>query len=128
MSEEVDINQYVPGFDYEKLNKDQKTACDELLRLIAEKYQDIDFGHLRTTFKLEDKKYYDLKESEFAELLKRENIVLDPQGYVKTGLGADAIHYPIVAVCADIRKFDKVLNDYKKIIVDLVNNVGKDNK
>ena len=128
MSEKVDISQYVPGFDYERLTLEQKIAVDELIRLIAEKYQDIDFGHLRTTFKLEDKKYYDMKNSEFAELVQNQGIVLDTQGHVKIGLGSDAMHYPIVAVTSDIRNFDKVLTEYKKKIVDLVNNVSKNNK
>ena len=128
MSKDLEINQHIPGFDYEKLTVEQKQAVDELLRLIAERYEKIDFGHLRATFKLEEKKYYDLDESEFCTMVKKAGMIVDTQGYVKNGLGADAIHYPVISITSDVRNFEKVMNEYKKNIVDFVNsNDSKNN-
>tara|TARA_Y100001937_G_C7124906_1_gene334457 strand:- start:52 stop:432 length:381 start_codon:yes stop_codon:yes gene_type:complete len=125
MSEKIDINEFVPGFDYENLTDEQKAACDELIRLISEKYENIDWGHMRTVFKLEEKKYAQPEDFEIWQMLKDKGVTIDKMGWIKSGLGADQIHYPIISATADVRVFQELLDNYKKKLVDLIDGSNK---
>tara|TARA_B100000900_G_C20419781_1_gene650442 strand:+ start:421 stop:789 length:369 start_codon:yes stop_codon:yes gene_type:complete len=116
-----EIQDVLPGFDYEKLSQEQKEAVDEVFRVLSEKYSTLDLTPLRIKFKLEEKKYYDLEDSNFAKRCENNKIVLDTQGWIKEGLGEDAIHYPLVTMSGDIRQFEKLFNQYKEEIADLMN-------
>lgn len=116
-----EIQDVLPGFDYEKLSQEQKEAVDEVFRVLSEKYSTLDLTPLRIRFKLEEKKYYDIEDSDFAKRCKNNKIVLDTQGWIKTGLGDDAIHYPLITLSGDIRQFDELFNKYKEEVADLMN-------
>lgn len=115
-----EIQDILPGFDYEKLSQEQKEAVDEVFRVLSEKYSTLDLTPLRIRFKFEEKKYYDLEESDFFKRCKDNKIVVDTQGWRKEGLGEDAIHYPLVTMSGDIRQFEEIFNNYKKEIADLM--------
>ena len=98
---------------------------DELIRLISEKYENIDWGHMRTGFKLEEKKYAQPEDFEIWQMFKNKGITIDKMGYLKSGLGADQIHYPIISATADVRVFQELFDDYKKKLVDLIDGSNK---
>jgi hypothetical protein len=116
-----EIQDVLPGFDYEKLSQEQKEAVDEVFRVLSERHSTLDLTPLRIKFKLEEKKYYDLEDNNFAKRCRDNKIVLDTQGWIKEGLGEDAIHYPLVTMSGDIRQFDDMFNKYKEEIADLMN-------
>lgn len=116
-----EIKDILPGFNYEKLTEEQKLAVDEVFRVLSEKYSTLDLTPLRIKFKLEEKKYFDLDESNFAKRCKEKKIVINTQGYIKDGIGDDAIHYPLISLDGDIRQFDDLFNDYKKEVADMLN-------
>lgn len=109
-----EIKKYLPGFDYEKLTDEQKEAVNEVFRILAEKYRTLDLSSLRVQFKLEDKKYYNLKEDDLYKRLKKNNIVVDTQGHIREGMGQDTMHYPLVTINCDFRQLQKVFNEFKK--------------
>ncbi len=115
-----EIQDVLPGFDYERLSQEQKEAVDEVFRVLSEKHSTLDLTPLRIKFKLEEKKYYDLKDSNFCKRCKDNKIVVDTQGWIKEGLGEDAIHYPLVTMSGDIRQFEELFNKYKEEIADLM--------
>ena len=53
-----EIQDVLPGFDYERLSQEQKEAVDEVFRVLSEKHSTLDLTPLRIKFKLEEKKYY----------------------------------------------------------------------
>ena len=122
----IEVSDYLPGFDYANLSDEQKTAVDEVFRILAEKHSTLDLTPLRIKFNLEEKKYYDIKDSDFYKKCKEKNLVVNTQGWKKEGLGDDAIHYPLVTIDGDIRKFDEIFNDYKKLMATLTNVEIKD--
>ena len=58
-------------------------------------------------------------------MLKDKGVTIDKMGWIKSGLGANKIHYPIISATADVRVLQEVLDDYKKKIVDLVDDNNK---
>ena len=52
-------------------------------------------------------------------------MTIDKMGWIKSGLGNDQIHYPIISATADVRILQEVLDDYKKKIVDLIDGDNK---
>jgi len=122
----IEVSDYLPGFDYANLSNEQKEAVDEVFRILAEKYATLDLTPLKIKFNLEEKKYFDLEDSDFYRKCKENKIVVDTQGWKKEGLGDDAIHYPLVTMSGDIRQFEKVFNDYKKLMATLTNVEIKD--
>ena len=115
-----EIKNVLPGFDYENLSQEQKEAVDEVFRVLSEKYSTLDLTPLRIKFKFEEKKYYDLEDSDFAKRCKDNKIVVETQGWKKEGLSEAAIHYPLVTLSGDIRQFEELFNNYKKEIADLM--------
>ena len=116
-----EIKKVLPGFDYDNLTDEQKTAVDEVFRVLSEKYSTLDLTPLRIKFKLEEKKYYNLEDSDFYKECAKNRIVVNTQWYVRNGIGDDAIHYPIISVTGDVRDFDNIFIEYKKSLVNFLN-------
>ena len=115
-----DLTKYLPGFDYANLSDEQKEAVTEVFRILSERHSTLDLTPLRIKFKLEEKKYYNLEDSYFYKECEKAGIVVNTQGYVKQGMGEDAIHYPLVDLAGDIRVFDKMFNNYKEEVSKLL--------
>lgn len=115
-----DLTKYLPGFDYANLSDEQKEAVTEVFRILSERHSTLDLTPLRIKFNLEEKKYYNLEDSYFYKECEKAGIVVNTQGYVKQGMGEDAIHYPLVDLAGDIRVFDKMFNNYKEEVAKLL--------
>ena len=66
---------------------------------------------MRAVFKLEEKKYAQPEDFEIWQMLKDKGVSIDKMGWIKSGLGADQIHYPIISATADVRILQEVLDD-----------------
>jgi hypothetical protein len=94
-------------FNYEEINDDHKKAALEIARLV-EKFHGGDIAMLiKQKFDLVEKTRYDITESPFFKLAKDSGIQINVHGWIEEG-GAK-VHYPLITMCDDIRKFHNML-------------------
>lgn len=103
----------IPVFDYgASLNDDHKAAAEECAKLIAPHNPYI-ANQIRERFKIVEPVRMDPETSEFYRMAKEFGLVPAQQGYM---VGPDGVQIPMVAVCADLPKFDEFLQHYKNLI------------
>ena len=102
----------IPVFDYgASMNDDHKAAAEECAKLI-EPHNPYIASQIRERFKIIEPKRMDPESSEFYRTAKEFGLLPAQQGYM---VGPDGVQIPMVALCADLPKFDDFLQYYKKL-------------
>ena len=96
-------------FDYGAITEEHINAVSEIIAL-AEQQGRYDFADfLRVKFKIKEIPSYDLENSDFVKACKIAGLYCAIQGWVQEGVEPDLIKFPLVAMCADIRDFEKLV-------------------
>ena len=59
---------------------------------------------------------YDLEQSEFVKYCKEAGIFVAGQGYIVEGEGLNQMQYPMVAICDDVRRVEKIVEVIKNSV------------
>lgn len=104
-------------FDYGEITEGQKSVVEELLTQLKQDpkmsfvLDDEKITSLKKQFKIEEIDRFDIEKSAFYQLAKQKNYYAPIQGWIKEGLGPDAIEYPILSTNMDIREYDKMVHE-----------------
>ena len=102
----------IPLFDYSDIKEEHKIAAEECAKIV-----DSVAPHVATTirerFNIVEAKRYPIENSEFYKIATEFGLFPATQGYM---IGPDGVQIPMVAVCAEITKFDQFLEHYKDLI------------
>tara|TARA_B110000285_G_C15036223_1_gene569400 strand:- start:6 stop:545 length:540 start_codon:yes stop_codon:yes gene_type:complete len=104
-------------FDYGEITEGQKSVVEELLEQLKQDpkmsfvLDDEKVSSLKKQFKIEEIDRFDIEKSVFYQFAKQKNYYIPIQGWIKQGLGPDAIEYPIISTSMDIRDYDKMVYD-----------------
>lgn len=96
-------------FDYGNLTDENKAAALEIANMLESQ----GLGDLATSikikFKIKEIPKYDLESSPIVSAIKEAGMFCSVQGYLQEGAKPDIIQYPLIAVCADIRHFERLI-------------------
>lgn len=95
--------------DYLEITDAQKVAIKECVKILREMDLATAANEILLRTGLEVIPEYPLEDSEFACLMKENNIFSAIQGHIQDS----GVRYPIVSVVSDIRKLDEALLSYK---------------
>lgn len=117
IAEPPPTNENIKGvFNYGLITSAQKDAVQEIINMYGniqgcspEEFEQL----IKLKFNINDRKKYDLDKSEFYNACKRNNIHIVTQGYIIVGTGLDAIEYPLLSICEDVRKLEEFINDIR---------------
>ena len=104
-------------FDYGEITEGQKSVVEELLTQLKQDpkisfvLDDEKITSLKKQFKIEEIDRFDIEKSVFYQFAKHKNYYAPVQGWIKEGLGPDAIEYPIISTNMDIREYDKMVHE-----------------
>ena len=101
----------IPVFDYGSISDEHKAAAEECAKMI-EPHHSYVAGQIRERFKIVEPERMDPESSEFYRTAKEFGLFPAQQGYM---VGPDGVQIPMVALCADLPKFDEFLQYYKKL-------------
>lgn len=100
-------------FDYGSINDQHKSAAAEIAEL-AEQAGNTDFAEMiRTKFEIKEIPRYDLTQSKMVRACAEAGIFCATQGFLQEGIGEDAIRYPLMAICEDVRTLEKLYDVIK---------------
>jgi hypothetical protein len=102
----------IPLFDYGDIKDEHKSAAEECAKLV-ESLNPLVASLIREKFKIVEPKRLPIEESEFYKISTDFGLSVAPQGYM---VGPDGIQIPMVAICAEITKFDQFLEYYKNLL------------
>lgn len=100
-------------FDYGSIKPEHKEAAEEIANYVAGMGQEMLGDLIKTRFQIQEIPKYDMAESEFVQFCKQAGIYVAGQGYIQQGDGLDAVQYPMIAVCEDIRNMQKLVDVIK---------------
>lgn len=104
-------------FDYGSVTEGQKSAIEELLTKLKQDpkisfvLDDDTVSTIKKDFKIVEIDRFDIEQSVFYQFAKQRNMYVPIQGWIKEGVGKDAIEYPIISTNMDIREYDKMMHD-----------------
>ena len=114
----IEQNISVKGvFDYGSITEGQKSAVEELLVKLKQDpkisfvLDDEHITSIKKQFSILEIDKFDIEKSAFYQFAKQRNMYVPVQGWIKEGIGPDAIEYPIIATNMDIREYDKMMHD-----------------
>jgi len=102
----------IPVFDYGSIKEDHKSAAEECAKLV-ESINPLVANLIRERFQIVEPKRLPLEDSEFYRIATGFGFGVAPQGYM---VGPDGVQIPMVAICAEITKFDDFLSHYKDLL------------
>ena len=104
----------IPLFDYGSIKEEHKSAAEECAKLVESINPPV-ASLIRERFKIVEPKRLPLEDSEFYKVATGFGLGVAQQGYM---VGPDGIQVPMVAVCAEITKFDQFLEHYKNLLCE----------
>jgi len=104
----------IPLFDYGNIKDEHKFAAEECAKLVESINPPV-ASLIRERFKIVEPKRLPLEDSEFYKVATGFGLGVAQQGYM---VGPDGIQVPMVAVCAEITKFDQFLEHYKNLLCE----------
>lgn len=105
-----------PEFDYGSIRPEHQAAAEEIAKFLAENGQ-ADLGELiKQRFKVKEIPSYDLSQSEFVKYCKEAGIYVAGQGYLVEGEGLNQMQYPMITICDDIRRIEKIVEVIKNSV------------
>ena len=76
-------------------------------------------------FKLENEDNYDLDDSIFIQYAKEAGLVTSKQGHITEKKGSNKpMNWPIISICDDVRKFDKLVEIIMQKVMVKVREAG----
>lgn len=102
----------IPLFNYGDIKEEHKSAAEECAKLVESINPPV-ASLIRERFKIVEPKRLPLEDSEFYRVATKFGLNVGAQGYM---VGPDGVQIPMVAVCAEITKFDGFLQHYKNLI------------
>ena len=102
----------IPLFDYSDIKEEHKVAAEECAKLIESITPQI-AEQIRERFKIVEPKRLPLEDSQFYKVATNFGLGVAQQGYM---VGPDGVQIPMVAICAEITKFDQFLEHYKDLL------------
>ena len=102
----------IPVFDYGDIKDEHKSAAEECAKLVESLNPPV-ASLIRERFKIVEPKRLPLEDSEFYKRATEFGLFPATQGYM---VGPDGVHIPMVALCAEITKFDDFLSHYKDLL------------
>ena len=113
------IEDMIPVFDYGNIKPEHQALVRDILQRIDNNKQPEDIKNdLSVLFKLQGENEFDLEKSTFIKYAKRVNLGPAKQGHITVKEGKDVpINYPIISVCDDIRKLDKLVEEIMKDVM-----------
>ena len=104
----------IPLFDYGDIKDEHKAAAEECAKLIESVTPQI-AEQIRERFKIVEPKRLPIEDSEFYKIATGFGLGVAQQGYM---VGPDGVQIPLVAICAEITKFDEFLEHYKNLLCE----------
>ena len=104
----------IPLFDYGDIKDEHKSAAEECAKLVESINPPV-ASLIRERFKIVEPKRLPLEDSEFYRIATGFGLGVAPQGYM---VGPDGVQIPMVAICAEITKFDQFLEHYKNLLCE----------
>ena len=113
------IDDMIPVFDYGNIRPDHQALVRDILKRIDNNKEPEDIKNdLSVLFKLQGENEFDLEKSIFIKYAKKVNLGPAKQGHITVKEGSNIpINYPVISVCDDIRKLDKLIEDIMKDIM-----------
>ena len=102
----------IPLFDYGDIKDEHKSAAEECAKLVESINAPV-ASLIRERFKIIEPKRLPLEDSEFYKVATGFGLGVAQQGYM---VGPDGVQIPMVAICAEITKFDQFLEHYKDLL------------
>ena len=104
----------IPVFDYGSIKEEHKSAAEECAKLVESINPPV-ASLIRERFKIVEPKRLPLEDSEFYKIATGFGLGVAQQGYM---VGPDGVQIPMVAICAEITKFDQFLEHYKNLLCE----------
>ena len=102
----------IPVFDYGSIKDEHKSAAEECAKLVESINPPV-ASLIRERFQIVEPKRLPIESSEFYKIATEFGLFPATQGYM---VGPDGVQIPMVAVCAEITKFDQFLEHYKDLL------------
>jgi len=115
----AEIDDMIPVFDYGNIKPEHQALVRDILQRIDNNKQPEDIKNdLSVLFKLQGENEFDLKKSIFMKYAEKVNLGPAKQGHITVKDGdKKPINYPIMSVCDDIRKLDKLVEEVMKDVM-----------
>jgi hypothetical protein len=104
-----------PVFNYGGITEQHQEAAVEIANLIAESGNPILAELVKQRFKVVEVPRYDINLSPFIDACKEAGVFAAVQGYMQEGSGLEKMEYPLVSICEDIRKLEKLIPAIKNL-------------
>jgi len=101
--------EYTPNYDYGNITEEDKALVKEITLLLEKENQFDTSELLKMTFGLRDIEKYDIQSSPIYQVCKEINLPLANQGTVKVFENGKTIEYPVISICDDIRRLNKII-------------------
>lgn len=92
-------------FNYRDIKEEHKEAAEEIANMLTDAGQTELAILIKQRFKIVEQNYFALEDSVAFQKCKQYNINCAVQGHILD----NGIHYPMVAICEDIRKLDQFI-------------------
>jgi hypothetical protein len=96
-------------FDYGDIKEEHKEAAAEIINLLNQQGLGLVGEMIKVKFKLKEVPKYDPASSPFVAACAEAGVYCAIQGYIQEGVEPNLIQYPLMAICEDIRKFEKLI-------------------
>ena len=111
-------------YDYGQITKDDQVLVNEIINLLEEKGEKDLTQQLKQQFRIIEHEKFNLEDSIFFQTCKKAGLRLHPQGDVMVTENGKTTLYPMIDVCDDIRKFDKMISDLMNLVNDNMERKG----
>ena len=91
------------------ISDDDKALVKEITMMLENENQHSLSEQLKLTFGLKDIEKYNMDNSPFYQICKELNLPLQSQGTIKVSENGKVTEYPMVALCDDIRRLNKII-------------------
>lgn len=108
------MDNMLPVFDYGSLNDDHKKAAEEIASLAEQHGMSMFADLVKTRFQVKEIPKYDISQSEFVKYCDKAGLHLGIQGFIREGGEPDIIQYPLMTLCDDVRKLEKLVEVIKE--------------
>lgn len=94
----------IPVFDYRNITEEHKKVAEEIANILSDIGQPMLAELVKVKFQVVDRPKYKLDDSPFIDFCKKAGLHFTIQGYtIENG-----VEYPLVTLCEDIRKLNKL--------------------
>jgi len=97
-----------PVFNYGNISDAHKDAAKEIANIIASSGNIMLAEVIKQRFKVVEIPKFNLEDSKFAKACMIAGVFPAVQGHVQEGSDLDKMEYPLVGICEDIRKLEKL--------------------